>query len=94
MGILNHLLISIIHLLLVAIDIFILMILLKLSSYHWKIQTIKPLIACCNPILSECLVHFRKICLSFLGKAYPEKTSLVLMSLCLWIFRIFLTVIL
>lgn len=94
MGILNHLLISIIHLLFVVIDILILMILLKLSSYHWNSHTIKPLISCCNPILSECLAHFRKICLSFLGKAYPEKTSLILMALCLWIFRIFLTVIL
>ena len=87
MGLLTNLFISIINLVFVAMDILLLMILAKIVYQRWRLSWLKQVVDTVEPLMSSVLCHFQRLTSGMTGKAYPEKTLLALLVICLSVIR-------
>ena len=87
MGLIENILIGVIHLAIVAADVLFLVILLKIIHNHWQIPWIEPILTAVKPAMSVVLNWFAAMLLRVTGKSYPEKTLLVLLIICLLVMR-------
>ena len=91
MGLIGNILISVIHLALVAIDVLLLMILLKIIYERWQILCLKPIVNSTKPLLTNILIRTQKLALTATGRSYSEKTLLVFFALFIWFLRFVIT---
>jgi len=88
MGLLPYLLRSIIQLTFVAMDVLLLMVLIKVAYDRWHFTLLEPL----SSIVEQPLKHVT----DFIGrrlsrrtrKSYPEKTRIILLVLCMTVVRL------
>ena len=91
MGLIENILIGVIHLVFVAADVFFLMMLLKIMHDRWRIPWIEPILTAVKPAMSIVLNWFTATVLRVTGKSYSEKTSLILLLICLCVIRILIS---
>jgi len=87
MGLIENILIGVVHLAFVAADVLFLVILLKIIHDYWQIPWIEPILTAVKPAMSVVLNWFAAIVLRVIGKSYPEETLLVLLIICLLVVR-------
>jgi chromate transport protein ChrA len=87
MGLIENILISVIHIVFVAADVLFLVMLLKIVHDRWQIPWIEPILTAVKPAMSVVLNMFQSLVLRATGKSYPEKTLFILLILCLLIMR-------
>jgi chromate transport protein ChrA len=91
MGLIYNILIGVIHLLFVVMDIFFVMIAAKIIYDRWRIPWIEPILTAVKPAMSVVLNMFQSLVLRATGKSYSEKTSLILLLICLCVIRILIS---
>lgn len=79
MGLLNNLLISLIHLLFVMMDLMLLMILIKGIYRLWRFNWLMPVNNIIEPALSLVTYHFGYWIRKVTGKIYTERILLILL---------------
>ena len=87
MGLLNNLLISVIHLAFVITDILVLMIVLKGIYRLWQFSWLRPINNVIEPALSLVTYHLGTWIRKITGKTYPERTLLILLIIGMTFFR-------
>jgi len=87
MGILNHILASLVHLLLVALDVFFLMLAVTLIYERWQPARPGAIYHTIEPLMRSLLDYCQKKVRDVTGKAYSNKTVTILMILALSILR-------
>ncbi len=88
MGLISNLLVGIIHLVFVAMDVFLLMIIIKLVYQRWEPIWLKQIIKVVEPLMDFILNYFREIMVKIAGKRYSEKTLWLLIIFCLSLVRL------
>jgi len=87
MGLLQNLLIIIVHLTLVAADVILIMTILKIVHNRWRVAWIEPIMMAVRPMMSIIMNGFAVLVLRTTGKSYPEKTLLILLIISLLLMR-------
>ena len=87
MGLINSLLICLIHLAFVVFDIVFLLMLLKVVNDRWRPSWLSQTMKTIEPIIILVLDSFQRLIGKMTGKSCPEKTRIVLLIVCLWIIR-------
>lgn len=87
MGLINNLLISVVHLVFVAMDILLLMILIKVIYERWQISWLKQIMKVIEPPMTLILNYVRDVVMRITGKKYSEKILLLLTIACLSLAR-------
>lgn len=88
MGLLENLLISIVHITLIATDILFMILFLKIVNDRWQITWAQPILTAVRPATSAILDWFHSLVLRVSGRTYTEKTLIVLLMIFLMIIRI------
>jgi hypothetical protein len=88
MGLIHNILISVIHLVFVAMDILLTMILIKLIYERWKIKCLKPIIDAIGPLMMVVMNTVQNILVKVTGKTHPERTTLIFTVISIWLTRI------
>lgn len=91
MGLLENLLISIVHITLITTDILFMILFLKIVEDRWQITWAKPFLIVVRPAMSTVLDWFHSLVLRVIGQSYTEKTLMVLLMIFLMIIRILVT---
>lgn len=78
MGLISHLIISIIHLVFVATDMLLMMILIRATYNLWHFNWLRPLNNATQPVMSLITDYLGACATKMTGKTYPEKTLLIL----------------
>lgn len=88
MGLLVNAFIGIAHLVLVAADIVVMMILLDAIYRRWQPAILRPAVIAIRPVL-ECVLRYFEICtVKISGKTYPQKTLMILLIVCMTLLRL------
>ena len=87
MGLLENILLSIVHLALCITDVLFILIVLKIVHDRWQIPWMEPILMAVRPLMSAVLNWFHPLILKLTGKSYPERTLLFLLAICLTILR-------
>jgi hypothetical protein len=87
MGLIENILIGVIHLAFAAVDVLFLLALLKIVHDRWRVACIEPILTAVKPAMSVILDWFAAMVLKASGKSYPEKTLLILLILFLLVVR-------
>ena len=87
MGLIENILIAVIHLAFVAMDILTAMILLEAVYEKRRYAALKPIVKACMPITDLIVIRFSRLVESVTYKVYPRKTLLVLLILCMLVIR-------
>ena len=87
MGLLENILLSIVHLALCITDVLFILIVLKIVHDHWQVRWMEPILTAVRPLMSAALNWFHPLIFRVTGRAFPERTLLVLLAICLTIFR-------
>jgi chromate transport protein ChrA len=87
MGLMQNLLIIIVHLTLVAADVILIMTILKIVHNRWRVAWIEPILMAVRPMMGIIMNGFATLVLRATGKSYPEKTLLVLLIISLLVMR-------
>ena len=88
MGLIENILISIIHLLLCITDMLFILIVLKIVHDRWQVRWMEPILVAVRPIISAVLNWFRPLVLKVTGRYFPERILLVMLAVCLTILRL------
>jgi hypothetical protein len=88
MGLIYNIIISIVHLLFVAIDIFLLMIAIKAVYDRWRPSWLKQAINATEPIVNCVCIYAGRIVSNLTGKTYSQKMLLLLIVICLLMVRL------
>ena len=88
MGLIENILVGVVHLAFVATDVLFMVILLKIVHDRWQIPLIEPILTAVKPAMSVVLNWFASLVLRATGKSYPEKTLLVLLIISLLFMRL------
>ena len=91
MGLIENILIGVIHLVFVAADVLFLVMLLKIVHDRWQIPWIEPILTAVKPAMSVVLNWFAATVLRVTGTSYSEKSSLILLLICLCVIRILIS---
>ncbi len=94
MGLISNFLIGIIHLVFVAMDILVIMIVIKVVYQRWQLEILRPVARTVEPIIKSTTNWLNKCAMKITGKAYPERILLVFFILCLWLIRVLIVSIL
>jgi chromate transport protein ChrA len=87
MGLIENMLISVVHLAFIVADVLLMVVVLKIVHDRWRIPWIEPILTTVRPAMSVVLNWFAALVLRATGKSYPEKTLLVLLIICLLVVR-------
>lgn len=87
MGLIENILIAVAHLLLVAMDIVMTMILLEAVYEKRRYDALKPIAKVFTPILDLIVIRFSRLVESVTYKVYSRRTLLILLILCMLIIR-------
>lgn len=87
MGLIENILIAVAHLLLVAMDIVITMILLEAVYEKRRYDALKPIAKVFTPILDLIVIRFSRLVESVTYKVYSRRTLLILLIFCMLIIR-------
>lgn len=87
MGLIEHILIGLAHLALVAADILFLMLILQIVHDRWQLAWLEPIFIATKPVMSVVLNYFASLVLNVTGKSCPERTLSVLLIICLAVMR-------
>ena len=88
MGLLVNAFIGIAHLVLVATDIVVMMILLDVIYRRWQPAILRPAVIAIRPVL-ECVLRYFEICtVKISGQRYPQKTSMILLIISMTFLRL------
>jgi hypothetical protein len=87
MGLIENILIGILHLAFAAVDVLFLLVLLKIVHDRWRVAWIEPILTAVQPAMSVALNRFASLILRITGESYLEKTLLVLLIICLLVMR-------
>jgi len=87
MGLIENILIGVVHLVFVAADMLFLVILLKILHDRWQIPWIEPILTAVRPAMGIIMNGFAILVLKATGKSYPEKTLLILLIINLLVMR-------
>ncbi len=88
MGLIENILIAVAHLLFVAMDIVMTMILLEAVYEKRRYAALKPIVKACMPIIDLIVIRFSRLVESVTYKVYPRKTLLILLVLCMIVIRL------
>ena len=88
MGLISNLLVGIVHLVFVAMDVFLLMVILKVIYSQWELPWLKQIIKAIEPLMNFTLNYFERIVVGITGRRYSEKTLWLLVILCLLLVRL------
>ncbi|MCD4831701.1 MAG: hypothetical protein K8R02_07855 [Anaerohalosphaeraceae bacterium] len=88
MGLINDLLVGIIHLIFVAMDVLMMMIIVKIAYQRWKFEWFRSINNAVEPVINSIINYLDKWSIKITGKKYSEKTLLIFLILCLWLIRI------
>lgn len=91
MGLMQNLLIIIVHLTFVAADVILMMAILKIVHNRWRIAWIEPILMAVRPVMGIIMNGFAALVLKATGKSYPEKTLLILLIISLLVIRFLIT---
>lgn len=87
MGLIENIIVGVVHLAFVAMDVMFMVVLLKIVHDRWHIPWIEPILTTVRPAMSVIMNGFASMVLKATGKSYPEKTLLALLIICLLIMR-------
>jgi len=87
MGLIENLLIVVVNLAFVAADMLLLMMLLKIVHDRRRVSCLEPILTAVRPLMSVVLNWFASVVMKVTGKAYPEKTLLALLVICMLVLR-------
>lgn len=93
MGLIVNILLSIVHLILCITDIMFILIVLKIVHDRWQIRWMEPILVAVRPITSAVLNWFHPLVRKVTGRSFPERIHLVVLVICLTIFRFLLVII-
>ena len=88
MGLMHNLVMSVIHLLFTAMDVLVVMILVKVIYDRWHFAWLKPFAAIVTPPVNSITRPLGAWLSKMTGKSYPEKTLLLVLIFCLWIMQV------
>ena len=94
MGLIRNLVMSITHLLFVAMDILALMILAKAIYDRWHFAWLKPFADSFAPAVNSVTSHFGTWLSKATGKSYSEKVQLLSLIVCLWLLQVVIVAVL
>lgn len=87
MGLIENILVGVVHLAFVATDVLFMVMLFKVVHDRWQIPSIEPILTAMNPVMNIVLNWFAALVLKATGKSYPEKTLLILLIISLLVMR-------
>ena len=87
MGLIENMLISVVHLAFVAADVLLMVVVLKIVHNRWRIAWIEPILMAVRPVMGIIMNGFAVLVLRATGKSYHEKTLLILLIICLLLMR-------
>ena len=87
MGLIPYLLRSIIHLIFVAMDLVVLILLIKTFYDRWHFNWLGPLANALEPAAKTIITSFSGQLSKLTSKTYTDKTLVILLVLCLWVLR-------
>ena len=87
MGLIENMLISVVHLAFVAADVLLMVVVLKIIYDRWQIPWMEPILTAVKPVISVVLNWFASLVLRATGKSYHDKTLLILLIICLLLMR-------
>ena len=88
MGLIHNLLVGIIHLVFVAMDILVIMVLVKVVYDRWQLGFLKHITNAIEPLMKFIVAHLDTWATRITGKTYSEKTLWLLIILCLLLVRL------
>ena len=88
MGLIFNLIISIIHLAFVAMDILMLMMLVKVIYTKWGFEWLRHISDAIEPVMTYMLSYFQKTAFTIAGKTYSEKKLITLILIVSMILRL------
>ncbi|HML73145.1 MAG TPA: hypothetical protein PKB02_01490 [Anaerohalosphaeraceae bacterium] len=91
MGLIENILVGVVHLAFVAADVLFMVMLLKVVHDRWQIPLIEPILTAMKPVMNVVLNWFAVLVLKATGKSYPEKTLLILLIISLMVIRFLIT---
>jgi len=87
MGLIQNLLLSVVHLAFVVMDVLVVMVLVKVVYDRWQPECLKLMSRAVKPVISFITGHLEVWTAKITGKTYPEKTQLVLLVIYLSVIR-------
>ena len=88
MGLIGNFLAGIIHLVFVAMDVLVIMIIVKVAYQRWQFEWLGPISNVAEPVISFITSHIDTWVMKVTGKKYSEKTLLLLFVLLMSLVRI------
>lgn len=87
MNIIGNLITGIIHLAFAAMDLLMLMILIKVIYNRWHPAWLRPIAATVEPAITAAATSVNRLAVKLTGKAYSRKASLIMLIVGLWVIR-------
>ena len=87
MGLIENMLISVVHLAFVVTDVLLMVLVLKVIYDRWQIPWMEPILTAVKPAMNAVLNWFASLVLRATGKSYHDKTLLILLIICLLLMR-------
>lgn len=88
MGLIYNILIGAVHLLFVVMDIFFVMIAVKIIYDRWRPSVLKQTVTAIAPLTALVLDYVKEVSVKITGRTYSEKTLLLLIIICLSVIRL------
>lgn len=87
MGLIGNILVGVVNLAFVAIDLLIIIVLLKQIHDRWQPNFLKQIIVAFDPVIGSIVSQTRLWAEKITGKTHSEKTLLMLIVFCMTFFR-------
>ena len=87
MGLIQNILLSLVHLLFVVFDLHLLMILVKVVYNRWQLVWLEKVSDAIEPVMDLLINFFQKMTISITGKTYSKSKSTVLVFIILSVLR-------
>ena len=87
MGLIDNIIISLVHIILIATDMLFIVMVLKIVYDRWEISWIKPILTAAKPVTEPVLDWFYSLTLRITGRSFQENTLLPIMMICLMVLR-------
>ena len=91
MGLIQNLLLSVVHLAFVAMDILMIVILIRVIYNRWRLSWLKQAITLTNPLTTVMLNYSQEVMTKITGKTHSEKTLWLVIIIFLSLIRLIIT---
>ena len=91
MGLIENILLSIVHLTLCFMDMLFIVILIKIVYDRWHIHWLEPIAKAVGPIINSILRWLRSLIFRIIGKSYQDNVLLIIVVLSLTVIRSLIT---